>query len=271
MGSPSDCTNPDTRSNSPSPAAQNPASDLFTSPPFPACAACKYQRRKCSPNCALAPYFPADQKRHFLNAHRLFGLSKMLKTISKLHDPILRAEAMRSIIFQSNARACDPVGGCYGIILELEAQIRRTLAQLDVVQRQLADCRAAQASNPNPNPNLFLTPMSTPISNDPIPTASGFVYNYPVDSHQNRAIPMQEGNESIQMPLQNFSSLRQLPIRCNAEEGKEPFLNDIDSWNAAISPAVPSRCCSMDESKQLDESVMAQLEEDWKTTASTFD
>ncbi|XP_008813836.1 LOB domain-containing protein 22-like [Phoenix dactylifera] len=84
-----------------------------------ACAACKYQRRKCNQDYTLASYFPADQQRQFLNAHRLFGVSNILKIICHL-DPVQCAEAMHSIIFQSNARAHDPVGGCYSIILELE-------------------------------------------------------------------------------------------------------------------------------------------------------
>ncbi|KAE8672560.1 hypothetical protein F3Y22_tig00111837pilonHSYRG00296 [Hibiscus syriacus] len=45
-----------------------------------ACTACKYQRRKCIPECLLAPYFPADQTKH--------------------------AEAMRSIKYQANLEMC---------------------------------------------------------------------------------------------------------------------------------------------------------------------
>ncbi|XP_026665595.2 uncharacterized protein LOC103720129 isoform X2 [Phoenix dactylifera] len=114
-----------------------------------ACAACKYQRRKCNRDCTLAPYFPADQQRQFLNAHRLFGVSNILKSIRHL-DPVQRAEAMRSIIFQSNARAHDPVGGCYRIILELERQLQRDSAELALVLRQLAICRSQARPGPSP-------------------------------------------------------------------------------------------------------------------------
>ncbi|KAE9467926.1 hypothetical protein C3L33_00163, partial [Rhododendron williamsianum] len=51
-----------------------------------ACAACKYQRRKCAPDCVLAPYFPHHRQRQFLNAHKLFGdeaISKDNKVIVK--------------------------------------------------------------------------------------------------------------------------------------------------------------------------------------------
>ncbi|XP_072994918.1 uncharacterized protein [Typha latifolia] len=114
-----------------------------------ACAVCKYQRRKCNPDCPLAPYFPADQQRQFLNAHRLFGVRNILNIIKPL-EPVQRAEAMRSIIFQSNARAYDPVGGCYRIILELERQLELGYAELAYVQHQLSICRSQAHAALNP-------------------------------------------------------------------------------------------------------------------------
>ncbi|CAN8269373.1 unnamed protein product [Cochlearia groenlandica] len=46
-----------------------------------ACAACKYQRRKCASDCILAPYFPHDRHNQFLNAHKLYGVSNITKII----------------------------------------------------------------------------------------------------------------------------------------------------------------------------------------------
>lgn len=106
-----------------------------------ACAACKYQRRKCAPDCALAPYFPHDRQRQFLNAHKLFGVSSITKIIRHLDQP-LKDEAMRTIIFQSDVRANDPVGGCYRIIRDLQHHIDYCKAELDIVLHQLAYCRA---------------------------------------------------------------------------------------------------------------------------------
>ncbi|XP_057793285.1 LOB domain-containing protein 22-like [Salvia miltiorrhiza] len=83
-----------------------------------ACAACKYQRRKCAADCILAPYFPHDRQRQFLNAHRLFGVSNIIKIVRRL-DPPAKDAAMRTIVFQSEARAVDPAGGCYRIIRDL--------------------------------------------------------------------------------------------------------------------------------------------------------
>ncbi|KAI3463268.1 hypothetical protein Pfo_019931 [Paulownia fortunei] len=123
-----------------------------------ACAACKYQRRKCAADCILAPYFPHDRQRQFLNAHRLFGVSNIVKIVRHLEPPA-KDHAMRTIIFQSDARAADPVGGCYGIIRDLEQQISLAKTELEIVLHHLALCRAAAAAShqqqvtPLPQPN----------------------------------------------------------------------------------------------------------------------
>ncbi|PNT55505.1 hypothetical protein POPTR_001G196400v4 [Populus trichocarpa] len=110
-----------------------------------ACAACKYQRRKCAPDCILAPYFPHNRQRQFLNAHKLFGVSNISKIIKNLNPPE-KDEAMRTIIFQSDVRANDPVGGCYRMIRELQRQIEYTRAELDIALHQVALYRAQAAA-----------------------------------------------------------------------------------------------------------------------------
>ncbi|KAJ6327607.1 hypothetical protein OIU78_014466 [Salix suchowensis] len=110
-----------------------------------ACAACKYQRRKCAPDCILAPYFPHNRQRQFLNAHKLFGVSNISKIIKNLNPPE-KDEAMRTIIFQSDVRANDPVGGCYRMIRDLQREIEYSRAELDFVLHQLAMYRAQAAA-----------------------------------------------------------------------------------------------------------------------------
>ncbi|KAG9141457.1 hypothetical protein Leryth_001905 [Lithospermum erythrorhizon] len=105
-----------------------------------ACAACKYQRRKCASDCLLAPYFPQNRQGQFINAHRLFGVSNITKIIRPL-DQQSKDEAMRTIIFQSDVRATDPVGGCYRIIQDLQRQIDYYTSELEVVYYHLALCR----------------------------------------------------------------------------------------------------------------------------------
>ncbi|TVU06220.1 hypothetical protein EJB05_49421, partial [Eragrostis curvula] len=114
-----------------------------------ACAACKYQRRKCNADCPLAPYFPADQQRRFLQAHRLFGVSNILKTLRRIR-PDLCADAMATLIYQAEVRAQDPVGGCYRVVLALERQLDALRAELAAVHHHLALCRQAAAVPPPP-------------------------------------------------------------------------------------------------------------------------
>ncbi|KAL3824454.1 hypothetical protein ACJIZ3_020483 [Penstemon smallii] len=120
-----------------------------------ACAACKYQRRKCASDCILAPYFPHDRQRQFLNAHRLFGVSNIVKIVKHLEPPA-KDHAMRTIIFQSDARAADPVGGCHRIIRDLEQRINLARAELEIVLHHLALCRATRHQMvqvaPSPSP-----------------------------------------------------------------------------------------------------------------------
>ncbi|CAL9193763.1 unnamed protein product [Musa hybrid cultivar] len=100
------------------------------------CAACKYQRRRCAADCPLAAYFPADQPKQFLNCHRLFGVSNILKIINRL-DPPEQAEAMKSIIYESNIRDRDPVHGCLGLICSLHLHIHHLEQELEATNSQL--------------------------------------------------------------------------------------------------------------------------------------
>lgn len=54
---------------------------------------------------------------------------------------------MRTIKFESDVRASDPVGGSCRIILNLQRQIEFAYAELDFVLQQLAICRAATAAD----------------------------------------------------------------------------------------------------------------------------
>ncbi|KAI9117438.1 hypothetical protein K1719_011604 [Acacia pycnantha] len=105
-----------------------------------ACAACKFQRRKCTPECVLAPYFPADQPKAFQNVHKLFGVSNVEK-ILKTMDPSQKKIAMESIICQSNFRDKYPVHGCWEEICRLNYQIWYVEEELRAVHQQLEICR----------------------------------------------------------------------------------------------------------------------------------
>ncbi|XP_039842735.1 LOB domain-containing protein 4-like [Panicum virgatum] len=110
-----------------------------------ACAACKYQRRRCTPDCPLAEFFPHDRPRVFRNAHRLFGVSNILKTLDRA-GPEKRREAMHCIIYESQAWDIYPASGCVPIIHDLQQRIRQAELDLRRVYAAIQAYRAAAAA-----------------------------------------------------------------------------------------------------------------------------
>ncbi|KAL6221968.1 hypothetical protein ACLB2K_005360 [Fragaria x ananassa] len=107
------------------------------SPVNHACASCKHQRKKCDSNCELAPYFPASKYNEFQNAHKLFGVSNIVKIMSWI-EPHQRQAAADSILIEGNAWKNDHVHGFYGVIKDLAAQVAFQEKQLSVVNQHLA-------------------------------------------------------------------------------------------------------------------------------------
>ncbi|KZV51855.1 LOB domain-containing protein 22-like [Dorcoceras hygrometricum] len=106
-----------------------------------ACAACKYQRRRCPPDCTLAPHFPADKQNDFRNVRKAFGVKNITRTLKEL-PPDQHQTAVKSIVFEANLRAVDPVGGCLRKVCELNQSLRICTAELNLVRQQLAVCRS---------------------------------------------------------------------------------------------------------------------------------
>ncbi|XP_071714384.1 LOB domain-containing protein 27 [Rutidosis leptorrhynchoides] len=122
-----------------------------------ACAACKYQRKRCTPECALAPHFRPEQTEIFKNAHKLFGVKNILQTLKQI-DPSQKTEAMRSIIYEANMRERFPVHGCLGIICELQHHIRQAEKELYAVLSQLEFYKQRRQQE------ITLSPMDSPES-----------------------------------------------------------------------------------------------------------
>lgn len=101
-----------------------------------ACAACKYQRRKCTSDCPLSPYFPPDQPKRFQNVHKLFGVSNILRILKHV-DPSKREDTVKSIAYEADTREKDPVHGCLGVITILQNQVSKLKDELAVVREQL--------------------------------------------------------------------------------------------------------------------------------------
>ncbi|XVF56356.1 hypothetical protein PTKIN_Ptkin06aG0113500 [Pterospermum kingtungense] len=101
------------------------------------CAACKFLRRKCQPECVFAPYFPPDQPQKFVNVHKVFGASNITKLLNELH-PSQREDAVNSLAYEADMRLRDPVYGCVGVISILQHQLRQLQMDLTCAKSELS-------------------------------------------------------------------------------------------------------------------------------------
>ncbi|CAL9114354.1 unnamed protein product [Musa textilis] len=118
------------------------ASPSATSSP---CAACKFLRRKCQPDCVFAPYFPPDQPQKFVHVHRVFGASNVTKLLNELH-PYQREDAVNSLAYEADMRLRDPVYGCVGVISILQHQLRQLQMDLSFAKSELSKYQSAAAA-----------------------------------------------------------------------------------------------------------------------------
>ncbi|KAI4326128.1 hypothetical protein MLD38_031471 [Melastoma candidum] len=101
------------------------------------CAACKFLRRKCTPECMFAPYFPADQPQKFANVHKVFGASNVQKLLAEL--PVNhREDAVNSLAYEAETRRRDPVYGCVGLISILQQRLKILQCELQSAHKELA-------------------------------------------------------------------------------------------------------------------------------------
>ncbi|ERN14009.1 hypothetical protein AMTR_s00021p00187850, partial [Amborella trichopoda] len=97
-----------------------------------ACAACKHQRRKCTPECLLAPFFPAEHGDKFKAVHKVFGVSNVVKLIKSLDNEEKQTRAIESICWEAEWRQLEPVEGCW-------AEFKRLNEELHRLRRELAE------------------------------------------------------------------------------------------------------------------------------------
>ncbi|OWM71512.1 LOB domain-containing protein 25-like [Punica granatum] len=109
------------------------ASSSYSNPP---CAACKFLRRKCTPDCIFAPYFPPEEPQKFINVHKIFGASNVSKLLNEVH-PHQREDTVNSLAYEAEARVKDPVYGCVGAISVLQRQVMSLQKELDSTNADL--------------------------------------------------------------------------------------------------------------------------------------
>lgn len=109
------------------------ASSSYTNSP---CAACKFLRRKCLPDCVFSPYFPPEEPQKFANVHKIFGASNVSKLLNEI-APHQREDAVNSLAYEADARIKDPVYGCVGAISALQRQVVRLQKELDATNAEL--------------------------------------------------------------------------------------------------------------------------------------
>ncbi|GJM92334.1 hypothetical protein PR202_ga08799 [Eleusine coracana subsp. coracana] len=112
------------------------------------CAACKFLRRKCQPDCVFAPYFPPDNPQKFVHVHRVFGASNVTKLLNELH-PFQREDAVNSLAYEADMRLRDPVYGCVGVISILQHNLRQLQQDLARAKYELSKYQAAAAAAAN--------------------------------------------------------------------------------------------------------------------------
>ncbi|KAM0857865.1 hypothetical protein ACQ4PT_048185 [Festuca glaucescens] len=110
----------------------------------PPCAACKLLRRRCTPACVFAPYFPGGEPQRFASVHKVFGTSNAGKLIQEV--PVEhRGDAASSLVYEANARISDPIYGSVGAITSLQRQVESLQTQLALAQAEMFRLRMAEA------------------------------------------------------------------------------------------------------------------------------
>ncbi|CAN4079623.1 unnamed protein product [Withania somnifera] len=135
------------------------------------CAACKFLRRKCTQECAFAPYFPPDQPQKFANVHRVFGASNVAKILNEL-NAAQREDAVNSLAYEAEYRLRDPVYGCVGLISLLQQKLKQVQHDLLTAKRELNNYIGPSAMLPiNLQPLGFLQQfhMNAPSSSTMMP------------------------------------------------------------------------------------------------------
>ncbi|KAI4383396.1 hypothetical protein MLD38_009238 [Melastoma candidum] len=138
------------------------------------CAACKFLRRKCTPECIFAPHFPPEQQEKFVIVHKVYGASNVQKILSDL-NACDRQDAVNSLCYEAESRLRDPVYGCSSLIYGLQNRVQNLQGALLDAQKELTKyqemvMQAHQAMGPaafqgaQPSPAIMNHPTPHPFA-----------------------------------------------------------------------------------------------------------
>jgi hypothetical protein len=165
------------------------------------CAACKFLKRRCIPNCIFAPYFRADECKKFAKVHKVFGASNVSKILIEVPEE-QREETVNSLAYEADTRLRDPVYGCIGAIALLQRKMIELQHDLAIAKDRLARCAAAAAATPSSS--SFSNDMSNSnVSLPPFPefySCSDFNDNFSHSSSSQSFSRNETGDDFLQIP-----------------------------------------------------------------------
>ncbi|MCL7028075.1 hypothetical protein MKW94_027710 [Papaver nudicaule] len=97
------------------------------------CAACAYQKKRCSPQCPLAPFFPPHRREDFEIVAKFSA--NCAQPFSPVDEPEQHLVA-ESMMIEAAARISDPVHGLAGISETLSQQLEDLTSELASVNQQ---------------------------------------------------------------------------------------------------------------------------------------
>ncbi|GLJ42449.1 hypothetical protein SUGI_0879650 [Cryptomeria japonica] len=132
------------------------------------CAACRWNRKKCSEECVLAPHFPCADPEKFAIVQKVFGTNYILKLVQGIESEV-RASAVKNMVYEASVRVKDPINGTASIVHELMEKIGKLESQLAEKNEELMNMRSQydnlvsllHIGSPHVEEDVYLTDIYT--------------------------------------------------------------------------------------------------------------
>ncbi|XP_010420715.1 PREDICTED: LOB domain-containing protein 9-like [Camelina sativa] len=101
------------------------------------CALCTTTNKTCSQNCEFAPYFPAEKKLEYKNAHELFGTPSIMKMMRFAPTTEEKCILASSILTEGKAWKDYPAKGGFETIRKLKWEILQRKLYLNKLKEKM--------------------------------------------------------------------------------------------------------------------------------------